>query len=166
MLSSILFQDLGEKAGSFESFTQNEGYIQTPGDLNDYSLEEEKLVGGEVEEENAFEVKYVYYLLIHNGLLDMKYLSEYPYHIILSCISCRVVEEVSWEMVDQEGQTPSSAARTMRLVWMWLWEWEGVLAAAAHLNVTRYDACFYTLWNNYARLRSNLSSFYISIHIF
>ena len=47
-----------------------------------------------------------------------------------------------------------------------MWEWEGVLAAAAHLNVTRYDACFYTLWNNYARLRSNLSSFHISIHIF
>ena len=62
MLSSILFQDLGEKAGSFESFTQNEGYIQTPDDLNDYSLEEEKLVGGEVEED-AFEVRYVYYLL-------------------------------------------------------------------------------------------------------
>ena len=52
MLSSILFQDLGEKAG-------HEGYIQTPDDLNDYSLEEEKLVGGEVEED-AFEVKYIF----------------------------------------------------------------------------------------------------------
>ena len=38
MLSSILFQDLGEKAGSFESFTQNGGYIQTPDDLNERVL--------------------------------------------------------------------------------------------------------------------------------
>ena len=51
MLSSILFQDLGEKAG-------HEGYTQTPDDLNDYLLEEEKLVGGEVEED-SFEVSYV-----------------------------------------------------------------------------------------------------------
>ena len=56
MLSSILFQDLGEKAGSFKSVTQNEGYTQTPDDLNDYSLEEEQLVGGEVEKD-AFEVR-------------------------------------------------------------------------------------------------------------
>ena len=60
MLSSILFQDLGEKADPFESVTQHEGYIQMPDDLNDYSLEEEKLVGGEVEED-AFEVRYMCY---------------------------------------------------------------------------------------------------------
>ena len=59
MLSSILFQDLGEKAGSFESVTQHEGYTQTPDDLNDYLLEEEQLVGGEVEED-AFEVRYIF----------------------------------------------------------------------------------------------------------
>ena len=61
MLSSILFQDLGEKAGSFEIDTQHEGYTQTPDDLNDYLLEEEQLVGGEVEED-AFEVRYVFLL--------------------------------------------------------------------------------------------------------
>ena len=60
MLSSILFQDLGEKAGSFESVTQHEGYTQTPDDdLNDYLLEEEQLVGGEMEED-AVEVRYVF----------------------------------------------------------------------------------------------------------
>lgn len=59
MLSSILFQDLGQKAGSFESFIQHEGYTQTPDDLNDYLLEEEKLVGGEVEED-VFEVRHVF----------------------------------------------------------------------------------------------------------
>ena len=67
MLSSILFQDLGEKAGSFESVTQHEGYIQTP-DYRHSLLEEEKLVGGEMEED-AFEVSYVYCLLVHNSLL-------------------------------------------------------------------------------------------------
>jgi hypothetical protein len=62
-------------------------------------------------------------------------------------MSYRLVEKVSWEMVDQEGQAPSSAARMACLTR--LWEWDGVLAAAAaaaaHLNVTRYDACFDTL---------------------
>jgi hypothetical protein len=59
MLSSILFQDLGEKAGSFESVTQHKGYAQTLDDLNDYLLEEEQLVGGEMEED-AVEVRYVF----------------------------------------------------------------------------------------------------------
>ena len=68
MLSSILFQDLGEKAGSFESVTHHEGYIKTPDDLNDYSLEEEKLVGEEVEED-AFEVRYMCYAN-HKSLSD------------------------------------------------------------------------------------------------
>ena len=76
MLSSILFQDLGEKAG-------HEGYIQTPDDLNDYSLEEEKLVGGEVEED-AFEVRYVYYLLIHNCFQEIFELCVSSIHISLS----------------------------------------------------------------------------------
>ena len=51
MLSSILFQDLSEKTASFESVTQHEGFIHMPDDLNEHSLEEEELVGGEGEED-------------------------------------------------------------------------------------------------------------------
>ena len=58
MLSSILFQDLSEKASSFESVTQHEGFIHMPDDLNEHSLEEEELVGREGEED-AFKVRYV-----------------------------------------------------------------------------------------------------------
>ena len=58
MLSSILFQDLGEEASSFESVTQHEGCIHMPDDLNEHSLEEEELVGGE-EEKDASKVCYV-----------------------------------------------------------------------------------------------------------
>ena len=54
MLSSILFQDLGEKAGSIESFKD----IQPRNDRIDYSLE----LGGKVEE-NVFEVRYVWLLV-------------------------------------------------------------------------------------------------------
>ena len=58
MLSSILFQDLSEKTASFESVTQHEGCIHMPDDLNEHSLEEEELVGGE-EEKDASKVCYV-----------------------------------------------------------------------------------------------------------
>lgn len=39
MLSSFLFQDVGEKAGSIEGLTLYGGDIRTPNDLIDYSLE-------------------------------------------------------------------------------------------------------------------------------
>ena len=59
MLSSILFRNLSEEASSFEGVTQHEGCIQMPDDLNEHSLEEEELVGGE-EEEDAFKVRNVH----------------------------------------------------------------------------------------------------------
>ena len=57
MLSSILFQDLSEKKGSFDSVTQHEGFVHVP-DLNEHSLEEEELVGSG-EEADAFKVRNV-----------------------------------------------------------------------------------------------------------
>ena len=52
LLSSILFQDLVEKAGSIESFTLYEGDIPTPGDD---------------EEENVFEVICVFVSILFVG---------------------------------------------------------------------------------------------------
>ena len=58
---------MGEKAGSVESITQHKGFIRTPDDLNDYSLEEEEVFGGELEED-AFEVNiYLSVILMQNA---------------------------------------------------------------------------------------------------
>jgi len=54
MLLSILFQDLGEKAGSVESGVEG---ILTPDNMNEYSKEEE--------EDDSFEVRYKYNMYIY-----------------------------------------------------------------------------------------------------
>ena len=60
MLSSILFQDLGEKVGSIKSVTQHEGSIHMMPDDRHSLLEEETLVGGEVKKDAFTVVRYVY----------------------------------------------------------------------------------------------------------